>query len=51
MGGPPYVKLVGQLFFDASHASGVKRGRRGQKAPSAWEIHPIMHLEFAPIPH
>jgi len=51
MGGPPYVKVVGQLFFDASHASGALRGRRGQKAPSAWEIHPIMHIEFAPIPH
>jgi hypothetical protein len=51
MGGPPYVKVVGQLFFDASHTSGPKRGRRGQKARSAWEIHPIMHIEFAPIPH
>lgn len=50
MGGPPYVKVVGQLFFDASHAKGNPRGRRGQTAPSAWEIHPIMHLEFAPIP-
>jgi hypothetical protein len=51
MGGPPFVKVSGQLFFDVSHASGDPRGRRGQKAPSAWEIHPIMHIEFAPIPH
>lgn len=51
MGGPPYVKVVGQLFFDASHATGSPRGRRGQKTKSAWEIHPVMHMEFAPIPH
>lgn len=43
-------RVVGQLFFDASHATGALRGRRNQKAPSAWEIHPIVHIEFAPIP-
>lgn len=59
-----YVKVTGQLFYDAIHASQMrnpdqsKRKYRGKKGRSetpmhsytAWEIHPVTNIEFAPKP-
>jgi hypothetical protein len=61
---PVYVKVTGQLFYDAIHASQMrnpdqaKRRYRGKKGRSetpmhsytAWEIHPVTNIEFAPKP-
>lgn len=59
-----YVKVTGQLFYDAIHATQMgnpdpaKRKYRGKRGngPSpmhsytAWEIHPVTNIEFAPKP-
>jgi len=59
-----YVKVTGQLFYDAIHASQMrnpnpaKRKYRGKKGNSknpmhsytAWEIHPVTNIEFAVKP-
>jgi hypothetical protein len=61
---PVYVKVTGQLFYDAIHAGQMrnpdpaKRKYRGKKGGSetpmhsytAWEIHPVTKIEFAPLP-
>jgi hypothetical protein len=61
---PVYVKVTGQLFYDAIHAGQMrnpdhsKRKYRGKKSSSktpmhsytAWEIHPVTNIEFAPKP-
>lgn len=60
-----YVKVTGQLFYDAIHAAQMsnpdpaKRKFRGKKGTSkkpmrsytAWEIHPVTDIQFAPKPH
>ena len=51
MAHPPYVRVTGQLFFDDSHASHPEqRGRKGMPAATAWEVHPVTALAFAPKP-
>ena len=59
-----YVKVTGQLFYDAIHASQMrnpdpnKRAYRGKKGKmpmpmhsyTAWELHPLVHIEFAREP-
>jgi hypothetical protein len=59
-----YVKVTGQLFYDASHAGQMsnpdpsKRSYRGKKGNSpkpmhsytAWEIHPVTNIVFADKP-
>lgn len=47
---PPYVRVVGQLFFDDYHIGDQARGKRGMKAATLWEIHPVVAMEFAPPP-
>jgi hypothetical protein len=47
---PPYVRVVGQLFFDDYHIGDQPRGKKGMKAATLWEIHPIVAMEFAPPP-
>ena len=47
---PPYVRIVGQLFFDDYHIGDQPRGKKGMKAATLWEIHPIAAMEFAPKP-
>ena len=45
-----YVKVEGQLFYDANHA----KGRKPKASPdliqmrsyTAWEIHPVTHIEL-----
>lgn len=59
-----YVQVTGQLFYDAVHASTMRnpdpkkrvyRGKKGgQKTAmhsyTAWELHPVTSIKFAPIP-
>lgn len=51
------VELVGQLFFDATHLTqthegpGAGRGSGGCHATNLWEIHPILAIRPAPMPH
>lgn len=54
-----YVKVTGQLFYDAIHAKDMRKGKfRGKKGKmkkamhsyTAWEIHPVTKIEFAPKP-
>ena len=46
-----YVTVTGQLFFDATHLKGKPRGKRGLKSYTAWEIHPLFSIKFAPKPN
>jgi hypothetical protein len=48
---PPYVRVVGQLFYDDSHVGDQPRGKKGMKAATLWEIHPVTGMAFAPKPH
>lgn len=45
-----FVRVTGQLFFDDAHVGDQPRGKRGMKAATLWEIHPITSLEFAATP-
>ncbi len=59
-----YVRVTGQLFYDAIHAKTMRnpdpskrtyRGKKGNQATpmhsyTAWEIHPVISIEFAPEP-
>jgi hypothetical protein len=45
-----FVRVTGQLFFDDAHVGDQPRGKRGMKAATLWEIHPITALEFAATP-
>ena len=51
---PPFVKATGQLFFDSTHDEGDDpsggRGKKGMKAGTIWELHPLTDLRFAPKP-
>ncbi|MGA2824338.1 MAG: hypothetical protein ABSE72_12530 [Bacteroidales bacterium] len=48
----PYVKITGQLFFDAYHMTTPPRGKQNcitkekMKSYTCWEIHPIMSICF-----
>ena len=59
MKGTAYVKVTGQLFYDAVHASTMRnknpdknkyRGKKGMTSYTAWEIHPVTDIVFAPRP-
>jgi hypothetical protein len=64
MQNPVYVKITGQLFYDAIHASQMRnpdeskrkyRGKKGRNQTpthsyTAWEIHPVTNIEFVPKP-
>jgi hypothetical protein len=54
MVGEVFVEATGQLFFDASHSSlsdpSGGRGKKGMKAGTIWELHPLTSLRFAPKP-
>jgi len=47
---PPYVRITGQLFYDDSHVGTPPRGRRGIKASTLWELHPVTVMAFTPKP-
>jgi hypothetical protein len=48
----PYVKITGQLFFDAFHMKTQPRGKQNcitkekMKSYTCWEIHPILSIGF-----
>lgn len=50
MAHPPFVVVTGQLFYDDSHVGDQPRGKKGMKAATLWEIHPVTVLAFAPAP-
>jgi hypothetical protein len=45
-----YVTIAGQLFYDDAHVGDQPRGKKGMKAATLWEIHPITSIKFAPKP-
>jgi hypothetical protein len=47
---PPFVVVTGQLFYDDSHVGDKPRGKKGMKAATLWEIHPVTVMAFAPKP-
>jgi len=42
---PIHVKVTGPLFFDVDHPAGAV-GPKGYKPTTAWEIHPVIDIEF-----
>ena len=48
---PPFVRVTGALFYDDSHVGDQPRGKKGMKAATLWELHPVVHIAFAPKPH
>lgn len=50
MQGKVYVRITGQLFYDDSHVGDQPRGKKGMKAATLWELHPVTAIEFAPQP-
>jgi hypothetical protein len=45
---PVRMRFTGQLFYDDAHVGDAPRGKKGCKALSLWEIHPIVKAE--PLP-
>ena len=44
---PPCVKVSGQLFFDDWHVTDANpRGKKGMKAATLWELHPVTAIAF-----
>jgi hypothetical protein len=48
---PPFVRVTGALFFDDAHVGDEPRGKKGMKAATLWELHPVVSMAFAPKPH
>jgi hypothetical protein len=44
---PVYVRVTGQLFYDDSHVGDEPRGKKGMKAATLWELHPVTEIGFA----
>jgi len=44
-----YVYITGQLFYADAHIGGQPQGKKGMKAATLWEIHPITAMSFAPL--
>lgn len=42
---PVLMQFTGQLFYDDAHVGDQPRGKKGCKALSLWEIHPIAKAE------
>ena len=47
---PPFVRVTGQLFYDAAHVGDPPRGTKKMKAATLWELHPVTGIVFAPPP-
>ena len=47
---PVYVTVSGILFYDDSHVGDAPRGKKGMKAATLWELHPVTAITFAPKP-
>jgi hypothetical protein len=50
MAHPPFVQVTGQLFYDDSHVGDPPRGKKGMKAATLWELHPVTVMAFAAKP-
>jgi len=44
---PACVEVAGQLFYDDAHVGDQPRGKRGMKAATLWELHPVTHIAFS----
>jgi hypothetical protein len=44
------VTVSGILFYDDSHVGDPPRGKKGMKAATLWELHPVTAMAFAPKP-
>jgi hypothetical protein len=47
---PVYVTVSGILFYDDSHVGDQPRGKKGMKAATLWELHPVTAIAFATKP-
>jgi hypothetical protein len=47
---PVYVTVTGILFFDDAHVGDQPRGKKGMKAATLWELHPVTAIAFAAQP-
>ena len=47
---PVYVTVTGILFYDDSHVGDQPRGKKGMKAATLWELHPVTAMVFAAKP-
>ncbi len=47
---PVYVEIAGQLFYDDAHVGDKPRGKKGCKAATLWELHPVTAIHFVPEP-
>ena len=45
---PVFVTVTGILFYDDSHVGDPPRGKKGMKAATLWELHPVTAIAFAP---
>jgi len=43
-----HVTVTGQLFYDDAHVGDQPRGKKGCKAATLWELHPVSDIRFAP---
>jgi hypothetical protein len=46
-----YVTVTGILFYDDSHVNDQPRGKKGMKAATLWELHPVTAIAFAAKPN
>ncbi len=44
---PVYVTVTGVVFYDDAHVGGAPRGKKGMKAATLWELHPVTAIAFA----
>ena len=44
---PVKVRVTGVLFYDDSHVGDQPRGKKGMKAGTLFELHPVTGIEFA----
>ena len=45
-----FVTVTGILFYDDSHVGDAPRGKKGMKAATLWELHPVTAMVFAVKP-
>ncbi len=41
-----HVTVTGQLFYDDAHVGTPPRGKKGMKAATLWEVHPVTAIEI-----
>lgn len=48
---PVFVRITGKLFYDDAHVGMAPRDKKGMKAATPWDLHPVTAISFAPTPH